>query len=59
MFFIFPGYVTVVYCISCLMPQWPRFHVVISSCFVHSRFKDRSVIGSPNKKHGGVGAKLP
>jgi hypothetical protein len=25
------------------LPQWPRFHVVRSSCFVHNR--DRFVIG--------------
>jgi hypothetical protein len=37
-----------------LLPQWwPRFHVVIWSCFVHSRVKDRLVIGLNIKEKQG------
>ena len=30
---------------NALLAQWPRFHVVISSCFVHNKVEDRLVTG--------------
>jgi hypothetical protein len=37
-----------------LLTQWPRFHAVISLCFVHSRVRDKLVVGLKQPRSQGL-----